>query len=344
MLGNAHAVEAGIAFRLPVDATWLSGWLARDAQYTRLELVDMAPAPATRILVADDDAESCRLVRHVLELAGYEVTTVESGTAALERMPRLKPDLVVLDVSMPGASGYDVCQQLSAAGPGAPPVILLSAHGTTSDRVTGLELGAVDYVVKPFDPAELTARVRVALRQKAARDALAEAAATDWVTGLLSRRELDARTTELILVARRHGRALSCLMIDIDYFKEINDRHGHSAGDEVLRQVAARLRATSRASDIAGRYGGEEFVLLLPETSTEGAVTVAEKVRAAIAGAPMELSGPAPLPVRVSIGVATRSAAMMEAEELYSAADGALYQAKQSGRDRVVVAPRAGLV
>jgi DNA-binding response OmpR family regulator len=109
---------------------------------------------------------------------------------------------------MPGASGYDVCQQLHAAGAGAPPVIFLSAHGTTRERVTGLELGAVDYVVKPFDPAELTARVRAALRQKAARDALA-AATTDWLTGLLSRRELDARATELILLARRHGRTLS---------------------------------------------------------------------------------------------------------------------------------------
>lgn len=300
----------------------------------------MAPAPPTRILVADDDPGSCDLVRHVLEFAGYEVTTVESGTAALESMPRVKPDLVVLDVSMPGASGYDVCQQLHAAGTGTPPVIFLSAHGTTRDRVAGLDLGAVDYVVKPFEPAELTARVRAALRQKAARDALAAAAATDWVTGLLSRRELDGRASELILLARRHGRALSCLMIDIDYFKEINDRHGHSAGDEVLRQVAARLRAASRASDIAGRYGGEEFVLLLPETGTEGAVTVAEKVRAAIASTPMELSGTTLLPVRVSIGVATRSASMIEADELYSAADTALYQAKQSGRDRVVVAPR----
>jgi two-component system, cell cycle response regulator len=296
----------------------------------------------TRILVADDDAGSCELLRHVLELAGYEVTTVESGTAALESVARVKPDLLVLDVSMPGASGYDVCLQLHAAGTGAPPVIFLSAHCTTSDRVTGLDLGAVDYVVKPFDPAELTARIRAALRQKAARDALAAAAATDWLTGLLSRRELDARTTELILLARRHGRALSCLMIDIDNFKEINDRHGHSAGDEVLRHVASRLRAASRATDIAGRYGGEEFVLLLPETGTEEAVMVAEKVRAAIGRAPMEFSRTTPLPVRVSIGVVTRSAAMMEVEELYSAADDALYQAKQSGRDRVVVAPHAG--
>jgi DNA-binding response OmpR family regulator len=101
-------------------------------------------------------------VRRVLEFQGYEVTTVESGTAALESVPRVKPDLLVLDVSMPGASGYDVCQQLHAAGAGAPPVIFLSAHGTTRDRVTGLELGAVDYVVKPFEPAELTARVEAA--------------------------------------------------------------------------------------------------------------------------------------------------------------------------------------
>src|SRR6266545_6010867 len=205
-----------------------------------------ATAPEhARILVADDDQDIRELIQRVLEMAGYDVTAVDSGTAVLETVPQVRPDLVVLDVSMPGADGYEVCRQLQSTGGAAPPVIFLTAHSRTSDRVTGLDLGAVDYVVKPFEPDELTARVRAALRQKVARDVLAAEAATDGLTGLLNRRELDARAAELIALSRRHSRPLSCLMIDVDYFKRINDTHGHAAGDEVLRQVAERIRRAS---------------------------------------------------------------------------------------------------
>jgi diguanylate cyclase (GGDEF)-like protein len=278
-------------------------------------------------------------------LAGYDVTAVESGTRVLEVVPQVQPDLVILDVSMPGATGYDVCRQLQAAGPHAPPVIFLTAHGTTSDRVTGLDLGAVDYVVKPFVPAELTARARAALRQKVARDALAAEAATDGLTGLLNRRELDSRATELIALSRRYTRPLACLMIDIDHFKQVNDTYGHAAGDEVLRQVAARIRGVCRASDVAGRYGGEEFVLLLPDTDVNGALAVAEKVRTAVADGAISLPTAASaggIAVRVSVGVAGREATMLDPQALYAAADGALYQAKQMGRNRVSVAPLSG--
>jgi len=309
-----------------------------------------ATAPEhARILVADDDQDIRELIQRVLEMAGYDVTAVASGTAVLETVPQVRPDLIVLDVSMPGADGYQVCRQLQSTGIAAPPVIFLTAHATTTDRVTGLDLGAVDYVVKPFEPAELTARVRAALRQKWTRDVLVAEAATDGLTGLLNRRELDARATELIALSRRHSRPLSCLMIDIDHFKGVNDTHGHAAGDEVLRQVAQRIRGASRSSDVSGRYGGEEFILLLPETDTSGAVAVAEKVRSVVAEAPVQAQRPeggqVAIPVRVSIGVATREPAMMEPDALYAAADAALYQAKQSGRNRVMVAPpRAGMV
>jgi two-component system cell cycle response regulator len=242
---------------------------------------------------------------------------------------------------------------LQTEGPTAPPVIFLTARGAASDRVAGLDLGAVDYVVKPFDAAELTARVRVALRQKAARDALAAEAATDGLTGLLNRRELDARAAELIALSRRYSRPLSCLMIDVDHFKQINDAYGHAAGDEVLRQVARRIRAGCRVSDVAGRYGGEEFTLLLPDTDIEGAVAVAEKlrgavsaepVRAAIADSAMAEAGAVivDVNVRVSVGVAVRQPTMLDPESLYAAADNALYRAKQAGRDQVSVAPTSG--
>ena len=325
-------------------------------------------ASAGRILIADDDPDIRELICRVLELAGYDVSAVGTGTEVLEAMPTVRPDLLVLDVSMPGATGYDVCRQVQAAGPSAPPVIFLTAYGSTNDRVTGLDLGAVDYMVKPFEPAELTARVRAALRQKAARDALAAEAATDGLTGLLNRRELDARATELIALARRHARPLCCLMVDVDHFKRINDTYGHAAGDEALRHVARRLREGSRASDIVGRYGGEEFVLLLPETDLRGAVAVGEKLRAGIAATPVRITEPGStaaaigaggnrtgnktssetrggtgntmsIPVQVSVGVAAREPVMMDPEALYAAADEALYQAKQQGRNRVAVAP-----
>ena len=333
------------------------------------------PERAT-ILVADDDPDIRELIARILEFSGHTVSTVSNGTAVLEAVPRLQPDLVILDVSMPGADGYEVCRQLQDAGPTAPPVIFLTAHGTTSDRVTGLDLGAVDYVVKPFETAELSARVRAALRQKAARDALAAEAAVDGLTGLLNRRELDTRAGELIALARRYGRALSCVMIDLDHFKRINDHYGHAAGDQVLREVAQRIRAACRSSDVAARYGGEEFMLLLPDTEVQGAVTVAEKLRTLVASQPVRVqptgatgatpevdgaaaedgdaagaavaaheAGTVAVPLRVSIGVAMREPVMHTPEALYSAADGALYRAKQAGRDRVVVAPHgAGLV
>jgi diguanylate cyclase (GGDEF)-like protein len=325
----------------------------------------MDGSPPARILVADDDPDIRELITRVLELAGYDVVAVSSGTAVLEAVPREHPDLCVLDVSMPGATGYDVCRQLQRAGADAPPVIFLTARGSTSDRVTGLDLGAVDYMVKPFEPPELTARVRAALRQKATRDALAAEAATDGLTGLLNRRELDTRAVELIALSRRYARPLSCLMVDIDHFKDVNDTHGHAAGDDVLREVAARIRGAGRTSDIAARYGGEEFVLLLPDTDARGAVALAEKLRTAIAATPVVVASHTPksggaagtastagngdgaqgalaIPVRVSIGVASRGAAMLDPEALYAGADAALYQAKQTGRDRVAVAPPSG--
>jgi diguanylate cyclase (GGDEF)-like protein len=212
-------------------------------------------------------------------------------------------------------------------------VIFLTAHTQTDARVAGLDAGAVDYIVKPFANEELVARVRAALRTKAVHDGLAAMAARDGLTGLFNRRELDERAAQKIALAQRHGRPFSCLLLDVDHFKQINDTHGHAAGDAVLRSVAGMIRETSRISDVAGRYGGEEFVLLLPETAAHEAVAVADKLRARLAASPFVV-GAASLAVRASIGVAAWSDAMSTAADLYAAADEALYRAKALGRDR----------
>ena len=194
-----------------------------------------------RILVADDDPDILFLVSRLLERAGYDVVRARDGREALQLARETLPDLLILDVSMPGADGYAVCRAIQADGPNAPPVIFLTANALTAARVDGLDAGAVDYIVKPFEPDELTARVRAALRTKTVRDVLATEASTDPLTGLLNRNHLGTRLAELVAAARRYGRPLACLMFDIDHFKAVNDTYGHLAGDGVLREVAARL-------------------------------------------------------------------------------------------------------
>ena len=168
-------------------------------------------------------------------------------------------------------------------------MIFLTAHAHTAARVEGLDAGAVDYIVKPFEHPELTARVRAALRTKTVRDVLATEAATDALTGLLNRSQLGPSLDGLVAAARRFGRPLGCLMADIDHFKALNDAHGHLAGDQVLREVAARFRAGQRESDVLVRFGGEEFLALLPETDALGARTLAERLRVRIGGSPIAI-------------------------------------------------------
>ena len=207
--------------------------------------------------------------------------------------------------------------------------VSISPVRDASGRITGAAAIARDISERKRLEAESQALLRLR-------------ANTDSLTGLANRASLDERAVESVALARRHERPLSCLMIDIDYFKRVNDTHGHAAGDQVLREVASRLRDGCRASDTVGRYGGEEFTALLPETDAGGALAVAEKIRATAAAAPVVLprsngaeAGPA-IAVRLSIGVATLDGTMTRAEALLAAADRALYAAKAAGRDRVL--------
>ena len=284
------------------------------------------------VLVADDDGVTRAMVSSWLRGSGIDVVAARDGDEALTVATEQQPDLLLVDVTMPGQDGYAVCRAIQAASAVPPPVIFLTAHATTTARVAGLDAGAVDYIVKPFEQSELVARVRAALRTKAVRDGFVEKATRDGLTGLINRREIDVRAEAAVQLAQRHGRSLSCLMTDIDHFKRINDRFGHAAGDEVLREAARRTLAACRVSDVVGRYGGEEFLLLLPETSAEDAVTTGDKLRRVLAERPFELDGLS-IPVTASIGVAGLDAGM-GAAGLYEAADQALYRAKELGRNR----------
>jgi diguanylate cyclase (GGDEF)-like protein len=300
---------------------------------------------AARILIADDDPDILTLVALVLRREGHEVVPASNGAEALALARESEPDLLLLDVSMPEMDGYAVCRALQENGASSPPVIFLTAHAHTSARVMGLDAGAVDYVTKPFEPNELRARVRAALRTKTEKDALVVEASTDALTGLLNRGQLGARLSELVSLARRHDRPLGCLMIDLDHFKAVNDTYGHAAGDAVLVEAARRFGEGTRPSDVVLRYGGEEFLILLPETDLQGSVEVGERLRQLLAATPVTFTADgAPaidISVRASVGVAFLDDDMIDGCLLVAAADAALYRAKTLGRNRIERADEA---
>jgi diguanylate cyclase (GGDEF)-like protein len=287
--------------------------------------------------VAEDDDDIRALITHRLKAGGLDVVAASDGVRALALLSH-EPDLLLLDVSMPGKDGFAVCREVQRRGPLAPPVIFLTAHGNTFSRITGLDAGAVDYVAKPFDGAELLARVRAALRASELRNRLAAEAATDPLTGLLNRRQLELRLAETVALAHRHGRPVSALMIDLDYFKRVNDSYGHGSGDQVLRDVATRIREGCRISDIVARYGGEEFVVVLPETDVNGAVSAAEKIRWLVSSRAIQLERGGRIRVTASVGAAELEPQTGTPGQLLADADAALYEAKHAGRDRIASA------
>lgn len=268
-------------------------------------------------------------VRLRLERAGYDVVEAGDGDDALRLAGERHPDLLVLDVAMSGRPVLDVCRAIQAHDPTAPPVILL----TEEDDVHVVDEldGPVEHLVKPFAVTDLTARVRAVLRMKASRDAIAS---TDELTGILNRRGLETRAAEAVSLAQRHGRPLACLMLELDEFEKVGEELGPDAGEEVLQATAVRLLAVSRLSDVVGRYGGEEFTLLLPETEVAGAVAAGEKVREALEEHTVEANG-REIRMGASVGVAVWAEEMNDAHDLFTAADRALYRARELGGNRV---------
>jgi diguanylate cyclase (GGDEF)-like protein len=303
------------------------------------------------ILVADDEPVNLALIRRRLEWEDYRVETAEDGGQAVEAAKRVLPDLIILDVMMPVLDGLGACRLLKEDPSTRDiPVIFLSALDDTDTKVNGLSLGANDYISKPFRVEELLARVAVAIRLKRERDLLQESAEelrrraeaasemsmTDALTGLLNRYGLQRALQRELSEARRYARTLSCLLLDVDFFKLINDTHGHAAGDAALMQAARVLAESVRGSDVVCRYGGEEFLVLAPETNARGALSLAEKIRLAVS-ARLFGDGERAFPLTLSAGVAELRPGE-SGNDMIARADLALYQAKQRGRDRVEAA------
>ncbi len=292
----------------------------------------------SRVLIVDDSVDIHRLLKIRLRDQNLDILTASTGAEGLRITREVKPDLILLDIDLPDCSGFDVLAELK----NDPlthdlPVIFVSGSVASGDKVRGFDLGAVDYVTKPFDMAELRARVRSALRTRRLMRMLAQRAHLDGLTGLWNRAHLDVRLRECVDAARRHGRHLSLVMADIDHFKELNDSYGHPFGDHVLQEVARVLEDVARSEDISCRYGGEEFAVILCESDCREAVKVAERFRARIEGAVWHEHED--ITVTASFGVSSLSlVAIKSPEALLNSTDTALYEAKRTGRNHVVLA------
>jgi diguanylate cyclase (GGDEF)-like protein len=319
------------------------------------------------LLLVDDTAENLMILRFMLEPRGYRILTAKSGPSALEVIESDPPDLIILDVMMPGMDGFEVCRRLKAnARTAAIPVIFLSALHSNEWKIQGLEVGSVDCISKPFSKNEVLARVDTHVRLRAAqkeletinarlRDEIAQRQAAeaalaqanrrlqdladeDGLTKIANRRRLDQHLDMLWRHLAREQQPLAVIMVDIDHFKLFNDEYGHQRGDGCLQAVAKAIKSSvRRPADLAGRYGGEEFMVLLANTDLAGGVAVAESIRTAVAALAIpHQHSQADSRVGVSLGVSSAVPQLCDkAEDLVACADEALYQAKRAGRGRV---------
>ena len=301
----------------------------------------MSDTRIVKVLVAEDEPVSRHRLQAFLSKWGYTVLMAADGAEALKMLRREGPKLVVLDRVMPHVDGLAVCRAIRK-GPPEPYiyVILLTAQDDHQEMMEGFEAGADDYITKPFQVPELEARVRtgariVALQEQLidAREQLRVEASHDALTGLLNRAAFFEGFQKEVARARRYGMPVAVVMADLDHFKMVNDRYGHPTGDLVLRETARRLRASLRSSDVIGRYGGEEFVVVAPDCGMDDAHTLAERFRSTICSLPFDVPGGA-VSVTMSVGVAATSD-MDDADRLIRVADEALYRAKHAGRNRV---------
>jgi diguanylate cyclase (GGDEF)-like protein len=295
------------------------------------------------LLAIDDSPEIHDLLDVRLSPEGLVMHHALDAADGLAKAHAILPDLILLDVDLAGSTGFEVCKKLKEQPATAGiPVIFLTVATEVSTKVQGFDLGAVDYVLKPFEPAELRARVRAALRTKRFHDLLSARAHVDGLTGIWNRSYFDQRMGEEMAAAHRYGRILSLVMLDLDHFKKINDGFGHPFGDHVLQSVGDVLQTFLRTSDVPCRFGGEEFALILTDADEEQSVRTAQRLRqqvSEIAFRPKDR----PFQVTASLGVACSS--LFERSDLsvaamIAAADRALYQAKHEGRNRVCAARR----
>jgi diguanylate cyclase (GGDEF)-like protein len=295
------------------------------------------------VLAIDDSPDVHRLLDVRLRPEGLILHHALEADEGLAMARDLRPDLILLDVDLPLLTGFEVCQRLKLDPITAQiPIIFLTGAADIYTRVQGFDLGAVDYVLKPFEPAELRARVRAALRTKRFHDLLSARSNVDGLTGIWNRSYFNQRFGEEISAAQRYGRTISLVLLDLDHFKGFNDSFGHPFGDQVLVAVGDALHAFLRATDAPCRYGGEEFALILTETNEAGAAVTAERSRRQIEQLALRAED-RHVKITASFGVACSTLfdkSSLSVASMVAAADEALYQAKHEGRNRVCVARR----
>jgi two-component system, cell cycle response regulator len=293
------------------------------------------------VLAIDDSPDVHRLLDVRLRPEGLVLHHALDAELGLKMAHDIRPDLILLDVDLPHFTGFEVCQKLKEDPITAQiPVIFLTGASEVYAKVQGFDLGAVDYVTKPFEPAELRARVRAALRTKRYHDILAARSHIDGLTGIWNRAYFNQRMGEECSAAKRYGRTISIVLLDIDHFKGLNDSHGHPFGDLVLQTFGDLLNSFLRTTDAPCRYGGEEFVIILTETDLEGAKVTAERLRREISEAPFHPKS-GRVRITASFGVASSAlfpAGTLSVSGMVTAADDALYRAKHEGRNRVCTA------
>jgi two-component system cell cycle response regulator len=300
-----------------------------------------------KILVAEDEAISRVMLARALRRSGYDIIEVEDGVQALQALKKEEPPrLALLDWMMPYKDGAQVCREVrSLQGRAYTYLILLSSKESKREIVQGLEAGADDYLTKPFDPEELKARLRSGVRILELEDRLVQAresmrfqATHDQLTSLWNRAVIVDLATREILRSRRERHCTAVMLCDIDHFKQVNDKFGHAAGDQVLREVARRMQDSARSYDIVGRYGGEEFLMILNKCEPANAQARAESIRIAISEK-LFVAPPRKLQVSISIGLAfSTDCENCSVDEIIQEADKALYAAKEAGRNRVKIA------
>lgn len=299
---------------------------------------------ALNVLVVDDDPITVRVVAHVLQRAGHRIAAAENAELALDFVCNSECDVVITDWQLPGMSGADLCREIRARDAQIGRyvyLVLMTARNRSQGLIEGFTAGADDFISKPVDGDELRVRLLAARRVLQLERRLRFLAEHDSLTSLLNRRAFLERGEIEWQRSVRYGRQLSCIMVDVDRFKAVNDRFGHFAGDAVLTMLAKLIRQMCRSSELVGRFGGEEFCVLLPETDRHGAVAFAERVRRAIRSTPVFWED-RPIRVTASFGVAEADATMPDLAALINAADTALLEAKRNGRDQVCCyAPQA---
>lgn len=304
-----------------------------------------------KVLLVEDDPLQAETTKDILQNAGYDVSLANDGIAAIKFVKTTKPDIILLDVILPGLDGYEVCRwlKLEESTKGIP-VIMLTIKKELSDKISGLHIGADDYLPKPYNELELNARIYASLRTKALQDELKTKnkqledllykveymAITDVLTGLYNRRRFHDVLVKEFERSKRYSTPLALIFMDIDHFKSVNDIYGHLMGDKVLVDLASNIRKNIREIDTAARYGGEEFTAILPSTTKEDAVHVAERMRISIEK--HVFPDMQDRTITVSIGISGMPDKEIDTEDkLIRCADIALYRAKQTGRNRTEI-------